>query len=88
MGLNMNIQDLLKNPQLFAVKKDGILQMHGGLSDDPFNVKTLYLMQVHHVVGCNNPDCDCIDRAWADHADGATIVPVTIVETAPEGMVN
>lgn len=84
----MDVQDLLKNPQLFAVKKDGILQMRGGLSDDKFALKCGYLMAVHHVVGCGDPDCDCIDQAWAEHADGATIVPVTIIETAPEGMVN
>lgn len=88
MGLNMDVQGLLKNPQLFAVKKDGILQMRGGLSDDKFALKCGYLMSVHHAVGCGDRACGCIDQAWSDHADGATIVPVTIVETAPEGAVN
>lgn len=88
MGLNMKIDDLLKNPQLFAVKKDGILQAAGGLCDDKFGLMTLWLFRNHGVVGCGDPDCDCLDQAWADHADGATIVPVTIVELENEGAVH
>lgn len=81
----MNVQDLLKNPQLFAVKRKGKILYGEGLSIEPFIIKQMYLANTEGIFGCGNPDCDCIDKAWADHADGATIVPVTIIETAPEG---
>ena len=80
----MKIEDLLKTPQLFAVKKDGILQASGGLCGDKLELMMFWLFREHSIVGYDNPDCDCLDQAWADHADGATIVPVTIVELESE----
>ena len=82
----MNVQDLLKNPQLFAVKKDGVLQVSDGLAGDKIALIAVYLFNNHGVVGCDKPDCDwgCLDQAWAKHADGATIVPVTVVEIESE----
>ena len=81
----MNVQDLLKTPQLFAVKKDGVLQVTEGLAGDKIALMTVWLFSNHGVVGCGNPDCDCLDQAWADHADGATIVSVTVVELEGDG---
>lgn len=80
----MNVQDLLKNPQLFAVKKDGALQVTDGLCDDKFTLMAFWLFRKHNVAGCGNPDCDCLNQAWAKHADGAIIVSVTVVELESE----
>jgi hypothetical protein len=88
MEINMKIDDLLKTPQLFAVKKDGILQVSDGLCDDKFTLMGFWLFRKHNVAGCGNPDCDCLDQAWSAHADGATVVPVTVVELEGEGADN
>lgn len=84
----MEIKDLLKTPQMFAVKKDGALQMHCGIAGDEYSLKAGWLMEGHGIVPCGNPECGCTDRAWGEHADGATIVPITLVEAAPEGAGN
>lgn len=84
----MKIDDLLKTPQLFAVKKDGILQTSGGLCGDKLELMMFWLFREHSVLGCGNPYwdslCDSLAQAWVDYADGATIVPVTIVELESE----
>ena len=74
--------------QLFAVKKDGLLQTEGGLCGDKSAIMALWLLRKHNVAGCGNPDCDCLDQAWADHTGGATVVPVTVVELEGEGADN
>ena len=75
--------------QLFAVKKDGLLQTKGGLCGNKSVLMAFWLHRNHNVIGCDDPDCDCdcdpLDQLWADHADGATIVPVTIVELENKG---
>ena len=82
----MKINDLLKTPQLFAVKKNGILQVSDGLAGDKISLIGAYLFKSHGFVSCDKPDCDwgCLEQEWAKHADGATIVPVTVVEIESE----
>ena len=80
----MEINDLLKNPQLFAVKKDGVLQVSDGFYDDKFTLMAVYLLNNHGVVVCASLGCGHLVQAWADHADGVTIVPVTVVELESE----
>ena len=88
MEMIMEIKDLLKTPQVFAVKKDGILQMHCGIARDEYSLKAGWLMDGHGIAPCGDPECGCTDRAWEELEGGATIVPVSIVETAPEGAGN
>ena len=84
----MDTKDLMKIPQLFAIKEGGIINPHYGMSHDRFAVQTVYLLGQHNVVGCDEPSCDCLDKAWAHHCPEVEIVPVCVIETAPEGAVN
>lgn len=76
----MDIQDMLAVPRLFCTKIEGRLRPELGMGDEVFSVKTGYLFRFHGVVGCGNPDCDCIDKAFAKFCKGVEVVPVEVCE--------
>ena len=81
----MKIEDFLEKPMFYAVKKDGILQPALGMSHDKWGLMKFYLFENHYVINtCNKIECNCVNDAWEEYADGAEIVPVTIVETQEE----
>ena len=81
----MKIEDFLEKPTYYAVKKDGILLTDFIISQDDLMLMEFYLLENHKVkIFCDNLECNCLQDAWEKHADGAEIVPVTIVETQEE----
>ena len=81
----MKIEDFLEKPMFYAVKKGGILQPALGMSHDKWGLMKFYLLENHKVIiPCDSLECNCVQDAWEKYADGAEIVPVTIVETQEE----
>jgi hypothetical protein len=81
----MEIKDMLAVPQLFCIKKDGVLIPMLGMGDEVHAVKFYHLFTQHSTVGCGDPSCDCTDKAFDKLATGCEVVPVSIVEVVDQG---
>lgn len=76
----MDVKELLKIPQLYSIKKAGVLCPHLGVGHDTFWVKTSYLIKELGLIGCDDPSCDCVDRAFLEYAPDCEVVCVEMRE--------